>query len=164
MLILSLDGTKQYYAHEGSLMEHGSSSDLIKKVENCIATSDSIEPIKHEKDKKKWALKKMQMYYVCASFDYEMNVAAMRIVYNDDYFIIDYLYVVEYMRKEGVGKIMVNFARVLALCDVSKTRLLLCFAIEESCAFWMLQGFALKFNKKVARLNPYKDTFCLVLL
>ena len=90
----------------------------------------------------------------------ESNIGSMRLVYDDSYCVIDYLFIVPYARKQGLATKLIQFAQQFAMTDGA--RLLLCLATEDSCSYWITRGFCLKANEE-ERLNPYSDTYLLSL-
>lgn len=146
---------------ETYIIQHGSSKDLVKRVTDCIKISDELAHIKPRKDKRKWNDSGMTVHYICLSTNTEPNVSSMRLVYDNTYCVIDYLYTVPYARKMGIGSKMVNFATRFAMTGMP--RILLCLATENSCVYWMSFGFVLKELGEKERLNPYDDTHLLSL-
>lgn len=143
------------------IIQHGYSKELIKSVTNCIKISDELAHIKPRKDKRNWNDSHMTLHYVCLSADTESNVSSMRLVYDDSYCVIDYLYTVPYARNMGIGRTMIAFATRFAMTDFP--RILLCLATEDSCLYWMSNSFVLKSIEDEERLNPYDDTHLLTL-
>ena len=148
---------------DGCDILHGSSNKLIQDVCECVENSDDLKKLKPQRDKLRWKKKKLQTYYVCASSTTEHNVAAMRLVYDTDYLIIDYLFIMPYMRNMGFGTIMVNFARFLALSNIQAPKVLITLSTKESSSFWISKGFLKCKIQDRKRLNPYDDTYLMVL-
>lgn len=129
------------------VIEHGTSKKLIERVRTCLEASEF--KLKPKSDARKWKKKSMSVYYACMG-DCD---ACMRLVYNSHIMIIDYLFVNTVSQSSGMGRDLVKFAKSLR-----KDRILFCLATEESCGFWMKQGFISNDDNE---LNIYDDTYLL---
>lgn len=148
-------GEEAYIFKNETMITHGTSLQLMSRVAQCLQTAD-LHDINPTKDWKKTKKRKLQLYYVTATTAYQECASCMRLLYDDDYMIIEYLYTLEECRCQGIGRLLVEFITELA---VDKTMCVI--STNDACSYWMSRGFEWYESKDTDRLNPFNDTFLL---
>ena len=137
---------------DGMFYTHGTSLNLMRVVGEMIQTNgDDLSEINPTRDWTKWQKRKLSLYYVVLSHKDE-PVACMRLVYDSQFVVIEYLYTLPYMRGRSFGSMLIHFIS-------ERYSSLFVISTEDACAYWIFHGFTEEDNSD--RLNPYNDTYLL---
>ena len=152
-MVFAERGEQTLDEHKGILITHGTSLRLMATVFECIQDSD-LKDINPTKDWKRCRRRHLQNYYmVVTTMEYEC-ASCMRLLYDADTCIIEYLYTVPEARSQGLGKKLCEFCRILA-----DQRAFCVIATEDACAYWMSLGFIWDESKDTKTLNEFDDTY-----
>ena len=164
----------EFIEDKGVLLRHGSSLALMALVSTALNESDEFGEVDPEDDWKKWTegRPELKLYYgalIDPSRDGADAVACiLRAVLDPstsgrasgrNRIIIDYVTTRKAFRGKGLASAAVSFVEQAAAATGSNCYVL---ALEESCTYWMGQGFILEPSKRLtARLNVFPDTHLL---
>ena len=141
--------------HRSIMITHGTSLCVITRVAECIQESD-LHNINPTKDWKKGKKRDLHNYYAFADTDELECASCVRLLYNTNTVIIEYLYTVPESRGLGVGTTLINFCTTLF-----GNRALHVIATEDACAYWMKLGFIWDKSKDTKSINEFDDTYLL---
>ena len=164
----------EFIEDKGVLLRHGSSLALMALVSTALNESDEFGEVDPEDDWKKWTegRPELKLYYgalIDPSRDGADAVACiLRAVLDPstsgrasgrNRIIIDYVTTRKAFRGKGLASAAVSFVEQAAAATGSNCYVL---ALEESCTYWMGQGFILEPSRRLtARLNVFPDTHLL---
>ena len=164
----------EFIEDKGVLLRHGSSLALMALVSTALNESDEFGEVDPEEDWKTWTERRpeLKLYYgalIDPSRDGADAVACiLRAVLDPsssgrasgrNRIIIDYVTTRKAFRGKGLASAAVSFVEQAAAATGSNCYVL---ALEESCTYWMGQGFILEPSRRLtARLNVFPDTHLL---
>ena len=148
-------GEHRLDVHDNLLITHGTSLLLMAMVFDCIQDSD-LHDINPTKDWKQCKKRRLHHYYVTATIEEVECASCIRLLYDADRCIIEYLYTVPECRSHGLGRKLVEFCRVLA-----GSRAFCVISTEDACAYWLGLGFIWDESKDTKALNEFDDTYLL---
>ena len=164
----------EFIEEKGVLLRHGSSLALMALVSTALNESDEFGEVDPEEDWKTWTERRpeLKLYYgalIDPSRDGADAVACiLRAVLDPstpgrasgrNRIIIDYVTTRKAFRGKGLASAAVAFVEQAAAATGSNCYVL---ALEESCTYWMGQGFILEPSRRLtARLNVFPDTHLL---
>tara|TARA_B110000008_G_C16823984_1_gene505798 strand:- start:417 stop:905 length:489 start_codon:yes stop_codon:yes gene_type:complete len=148
-------GTETYILDDNVCITHGSSLNLMSKIGICLQDSD-LKDINPTKDWKRWKKCGLQNYYILTQTAVQECAACMRLLYDEQKLIIEYLYTVPDARGLGLGKKLVDTCRFLAK-DMKLSLYVL--SVEEAVIYWMNLGFIWIESEDDSSINTYTDTF-----
>ena len=165
----------EFIEDKGVLLRHGSSLALMALVSTALNESDEFGEVDPEDDWKKWTegRPELKLYYgalIDPSRDGADAVACiLRAVLDPatpgrasgrNRIIIDYVTTRKAFRGKGLASAAVSFVEQAAAATGSNCYVL---ALEESCTYWMGQGFILEPSKRLtARLNVFPHVVCVL--
>lgn len=148
----SAEGEDRIEYIDGMFYTHGTSLNLMRIMGEMIQTNDDdLSEINPTRDWMKWKKKTLSLYYVILSQEDE-PVSCMRLVYDSENVVIEYLYTLPERRGRSFGNMLIQF-----ICERSSN--LSVISTEHACAYWITRGFHETHESQ--RLNPYDDTYLL---
>ena len=167
--------SSEWLEKHGMILRHGSSLALMSLVSTALNESDEFGDIEPEEDWKKWSARRpgFQLYYAAlvdpARDGAEGVACVLRAVLDPapagaaparrSRLIVDYVTTRPAARGRGLASAAGNFVTAAASCNEANTYVL---ALEDSCVYWMSQGFVLEASERLAcRLNIFSDTHLL---
>ena len=164
-----------FIADRALILRHGTSLQLMALVSESLNRSEEFADIDPQEDWEKWSSRRpgFSLYYAAlidpARDGADSVVAALRAVldgvpeptppHQPRRLIIDYVTTAPAMRGRGLASLLVSFVLETARCVGANMYVL---ALEDSCVYWMGQGFVLEEAKNLnARLNIFPDTHLL---
>ena len=140
------------------MLRHGASLLLMTECSDLINQHGKFRRLDPSKDWKKSERKGQTLHYIALQTDFGL-VCSCRCFFDAENFVIEYITTHSDCRGHRYATTVVDFVKQLA--DAHALTLYV-IAIEESCSYWMEQGFYLCRDEALAKqYNCYDDTHLL---
>eukprot|EP00908_Phaeocystis_cordata_P026099 Transcript_8572.p2 GENE.Transcript_8572~~Transcript_8572.p2 ORF type:complete len:326 (-),score=136.49 Transcript_8572:1203-2120(-) len=166
--------TSEFLPERGMLLRHGTSLQLMSLVTAVLDESQEFGELDPSADWQKWSERRPEfsLYYAALVDPARDGADAVQCVLRailDGFpepkpphrqrLVIDYVTTRQLARGKGHASVLIKFVRQASQIFGANTYVL---ATEDSCPFWMEQGFTLEQGKPLnARLNIFNDTHLL---
>jgi GNAT superfamily N-acetyltransferase len=140
------------------VVRHGTSLLLMSECSLLINSYGNFERVDPSEDWEQSEHKGQTLYYVGLQTDFGI-VCSCRCFFDAESFVIEYITTNPDCRRQGYATTVVDFVKHLA---TTHALTLYVIAIEESCPYWVEQGFYLSQDEYLAeKYNCYDDTHLL---